>query len=346
MLRRLLIAFIITCIMLGCGASSAACININIEGIIKDIAEKYDISTVSVCLKKNGQIIRSINTSQEINRDIFCIGSISKSFVALLALQLEKDGIIKLDDTIGKYLPEIDFWNKDRVTLKDLLSMRSGIPDYLTGFDRDDYYGEYKEDELIIKGLSEFALLQKGDFIYSNTNILIACEMMEKATGKTCEELIKDKILIPLGLNDTFFDDEKNLIKDRLVKGYSDIKGSVRIDFSDTSTSWAGLACGMYSTPTDMAEWGMSLLNAPIVAQVNFLPVWDGFKYGLCVAQKQIGDKQVLVLGGNVPGYNSTVYIDGTTVISVFCSLSDYSGKNVSCSEEIANLILNEFTRS
>jgi CubicO group peptidase (beta-lactamase class C family) len=103
---------------------------------------------------------------------------------------------------------------------------------------------------LFNKGLDHSWLLLRGDFNYSNTNILIAEQMIEKAAGKGCEKLIKEKIFMPFGLNNTYFGYDKPHIRGRIISGYSDTMKSV--GFTEAATSWAGLACKMHSTASDM----------------------------------------------------------------------------------------------
>jgi D-alanyl-D-alanine carboxypeptidase len=274
---------------------------------------------------------------------LYCVGSVSKSFVAALALILQQEGSIRLDDPVGKYLPALSLWDKDRVTLRDLLSMRSGVADYTTDFAPADYFKDYAPDELIHMGIRNSALLERGDFRYSNTNILIAKEMIEAATGKECETLIREKILVPCGLKDTFFADEKSRIHSRIIHGYSDTLQDGRMDFTGATTSWSGLACGMYSTASDIAKWADALIRGHFLSEaskqalLDFFSVRDGVEYGLCVARKMLRGQQVIFLQGNVPGYGAAVLIRGDTVYAVLCDLSDYSGGGVYYAELIAD---------
>lgn len=313
----------------------------------KEKVELCNISAVNAVLMIDGEITWQGKYGQYSKIDsLYCIGSISKSFVAVLALILEQEGKISLDDKVNIYLPYLDLGNKTDVTLRDLLSMRSGIADYTSEFDAEDYFKEYSIYDLIDIGLSHSVFLKKENFSYSNTNILIAEQMIEKVTGENCEDLIKEKILIPLKLNHTYFAEDKQKMKDEIVPGYSNTKRKKQENFTDTTTSWADLACGMYSTAEDMAKWGDTLLNSSIISDesrrelFNFLPVNRTTDYGLCVIHKKIDDKDMIEIQGNVLGYSSAVYLYSDISVAVLCNLSDYSGSDRSYSEEIADLFL------
>lgn len=262
--------------------------------------------------------------------------------MAALALKLEEEGILSLDDTIGQRLPDFPHWNKDSITVRDLLSMRSGIADYMTDFESADYFKDYTRHGLIQRGIRNSALLERGDFCYSNTNISIARQMVEKAAGRDCEALIREKTLTPLKLNDTFFPGEKQLISGRLVPGYSNTKEERLAAFTDASSSWADLACGMYSTAPDMAKWGYAFICGDFLNDtskqdlLNCLPATESRDYGLCVARKELRGEPVILLQGSVPGYGTAVLISGDTVYAVLCNLSDYTGGDISYAELMA----------
>lgn len=309
---------------------------------VSQVAGEYAISAVSIAVMSADGEVRQMSYGKGAKISLYCIGSVSKSFVAALALILQQEGIIQLDDPIGEYLPDLLLWDKDYITLRDLLSMRSGIADYTTDFESEDYFKNYAADELIQRGIRNSTLLERGDFHYSNTNILIAEEMLEAAAGKSCEALIREKILTPLHLDDTFFATEKDKIQSRITDGYSDTLQNGHMDFTDTTTSWSDLACGMYSTASDMAKWANALICGDFLEEASkqsllgFLPVQDGVEYGLCVIRKTLKGEQVVLLQGNVPGYGAAVLIHGDTIYAVLCNLSDYSGGGISYAERIA----------
>lgn len=341
MKMRLLACLIALILLTGCGENSAALRQYDVA--FSQMANSYSIPSATAIVSKNSKELWSGKFGKNVGADsVFCIGSISKSFVAMLALILEQEGKLNFEDKVSKYLPNLDFWNKDNITIKNLLSMRSGIADYTKNFQTQDYCKEYTREELIKIGLSNSSFSKHGAFEYSNTNIIIISMILEKATGRSTGDLIKEKILKPAGLNNTFLPNEKEALGKRLVKGFSKTKVQNKHDFSQTTITWADLACGMYSTAGDMAKWGEAILHSPILSEasrkklLDFLPVDDEQSYGLCIAKKNANVLNLIELCGNVPGYSACTCISGDTCVSVLCDLSDYSGSNLNYASEIA----------
>lgn len=336
---------IFTCyvVLISCAACGAA--YKPFQTALEKRADALDISAVNAAIISSGEAEWNSRYGKHAQSGgLYCIGSISKSFVAVLALILEEEGTISLDDTVDAYVPNLDLSSK--ITLRDLLTMRSGIADYTQDFDTEDYFKEYSEQSLIDKGLSDSVFLTQGDFLYSNTNILIAQQAIEQATGRDCEDLIEEYILDPLSLDNTFFAEEKESIKDRLMPGFANTKAGQKAEFTDMTTSWAGLTCGMYSTAEDMGKWGDALQSASFLSEdlrsqlFDFLPVNNAMDYGLCVMRERADDKEIVKMQGNVPGYSSVIYLYDDQSIAVVCNLSDYSGTDLLYAEEIADSLL------
>jgi D-alanyl-D-alanine carboxypeptidase len=346
--RRVIAFLLLTVLTIGCGGSSAACLPLQTALLVS--TKEYAVSEASAAWLEDGQLLCAYAGDGVGSSSLFCIGSISKSFVTALALLLQEEGKISLQDTVGDYLPTFDYWNKDSVTLSDLLSMRSGIADYTATFEKADYFREYSANELIDLGLSHSSLLRRGEFHYSNTNILIAQQMIEAAAGECCEALIRQKILEPLGLQHTYFSREKDRVRPRLVRGYSDTEAASGVDFTDTTASWSGLACGMISTASDMAAWGDALVHGPLLSAeskdelLHFTDSSQGFGYGLCVAQETVYGTESVVLSGNVPGYGTVVYVTDNAALAVLCNRTDYSGSHRSYAEGIAETIMTDYS--
>jgi D-alanyl-D-alanine carboxypeptidase len=156
----------------------------------------------------------------------FRAGSNTKMFTAAIILQLVDEGVLSLEDTLGDMLGGYDDW--DEVTLEQLLGMTGGIPDYLslTAFFMDAFLGGYKT--YAPADIIAFAQDAPMDFVpgqgckYSSTNYLLLGLVMEEVTGKTAEQLYKDRIIEPLELKDTYLDVE-GAQDDLLAHGYYDI---------------------------------------------------------------------------------------------------------------------------
>jgi CubicO group peptidase (beta-lactamase class C family) len=149
-----------------------------------------------------------LNDRRPIGPDtLFDIGSNTKEFTSSLILKLEAAGKLKLDDTIGRWLPQYPAW-KD-VTIRSLLQMVSDIPNYsetveIGEIEVADIHHQFSDKDLIgfvDPGNGKHFPPAKGWF-YSNTNYILAGLIIEAASGMNYEQALTTMILEPLGLHD------------------------------------------------------------------------------------------------------------------------------------------------
>ncbi|WP_372659944.1 serine hydrolase domain-containing protein [Amycolatopsis kentuckyensis] len=195
----------------------------------------------------------------------FRAGSVTKSFVATVVLQLAGEGRVKLDAPVERYLPGL--LPDRRITVRQLLQHTSGIPDYLQEFDLSDpealRHRGASPEELVTLALKHPALFPPGtSWSYSNTNYIVAGMLAEKVTGRALGDLIAQRITRPLGLRDTYLPrrgDEK--LPDPHAVGYTpDL-----VDFSDFDATIAGAAGGLVSTPADLDRFYGALLGGRLL---------------------------------------------------------------------------------
>ena len=137
---------------------------------------------------------------------LFKIASVSKLYTALAVTKLVNDGRLSLDKTLADYFPELAgrIENADKITIRMMVQHRSGIPNYT---DTHNYWIHPKENdkERLDLVLDLPATFEPGtDFEYSNTNYLLLSKLIEKVTGKSKFKYIKEVILDPLNLKNTY----------------------------------------------------------------------------------------------------------------------------------------------
>jgi D-alanyl-D-alanine carboxypeptidase len=202
--------------------------------------------------------------------DRFRIGSMSKTYVATLALMLVDDGVFELDDLASEWLPERvvkNTANVSTVTIRQLLSMRSGIDDYLNtdafwDVVMNDPTHEWTAAEALTYGYGLEPLFAPGeDYSYSNSNYLLMQLILEEASGMPLHELLRAKILDPLNLKDTYTQAAETLAGE-FVYGYEDMDGDGTVDEVSGINDGAGLGDGaLISTTADVTTFYKALLQ-------------------------------------------------------------------------------------
>lgn len=197
----------------------------------------------------------------------FYIGSITKAFTDLMMLQMAEKGMINLDAKISAYLPEYPKPNADSVTIYNLMTHTSGIPDY----DGDpridvDWSKHYSHNEMLALFDSLPLLFSLGTkFSYTNSGAYICGVILEKLTGKSYAELLKQNILAPLQMINTGYT-ESNALVDKFATGY-DLSALKPIAQNTLNASAAFSAFGMYSTAEDMQKWNEALNTEKLLSK-------------------------------------------------------------------------------
>ncbi|MFD2552427.1 serine hydrolase domain-containing protein [Bizionia sediminis] len=247
---------------------------------------------------------------------LFKIASISKLYTAVAITKLAKEKRLFLNKTLTHYLPELKdkIDNADEITLKMMVQHRSGIPNYT---DNPNFWNKETDSQ---KTPLDFALELPASFKpntsyqYSNTNYWLLRRIMDTVLGYNHQEYIKEKILIPLNLHNTFFSlTDVNL--DDVMSGY--YVGYTE-DFKTEEN-------GMLATAQDVGIF-LRALNDGSVFNANEQELYP-YKYNH---------------GGLVVGYQSLAeyHEDIDTVVVQFMNTTDFNGYQWNLSEIIINRIV------
>ncbi|MBO8198590.1 beta-lactamase family protein [Streptomyces smyrnaeus] len=220
--------------------------------------------------------------------DRYRIGSLTKPFVATVLLQLESEGTLRLDDPVGRWLPDVRLGEYGAavggphrsVTLRQLLGHTSGIPDYAADPAlRRTYFSprflvhrwhSHTPEKLIERSLSRPPLFPPGTrWSYSNTNYLLAGMVIERATGRSYAAEIERRILRPLKLEDTALPGTSSRIPGQHGKEYSTlfVPGAhppVR-DVTRLNPSLAGASGEMISSGRDLVRFMRALVTGRLL---------------------------------------------------------------------------------
>jgi D-alanyl-D-alanine carboxypeptidase len=259
--------------------------------------------------------------------DRFQVGSITKTFVATTTLQLVEEGILNLDDKLTDRLPtSVTDWipKANQITLRQLLNHTSGVPDYTDVLFRwaavnpGVFFNSWQPEQLVsfIDGLE--AGFQPGDsWQYSNTNYLLLGMVVETATNNNIAQEIRDRILEPLALTNTFFAEEE-AIPGGYVKGYWDFDQNGTLnDISVTNLSWAWATGAMVSNTSDLATFihaliGGKLLEPDTLQQMltTISPITSPnyTTYGLGIGTLESPNRFWYIHRGQTLGYRSNMW--------------------------------------
>ena len=222
------------------------------------------------------------------------VGSVTKTFVATVVLQLVGEGRVELDAPVERYLPGL--LPDRRITVRQLLQHTSGLYDYtrdLIGGDLETLRHRGAEPaELVAMALKHPALFAPGaGWSYSNTGYIVAGMIVERVTGHALGREIARRITGPLGLRDTYLPrrGDERLPAPHAV-GYTPVGGGLT-DFSDFDATIAGAAGGLVSTPADLDRFSGALLGGRLLRPAQLaemrrtVPADDlgvpGVRYGL-----------------------------------------------------------------
>ncbi|MFI1754472.1 serine hydrolase domain-containing protein [Streptomyces sp. NPDC020571] len=263
-------------------------------------------------------------------RDRYRVGSITKTFVATVLLQLEAEGRLSLDDTVDRWLPGLvagHGHDGGRITLRRLLNHTSGVYDYTSdeGFARDhflkDGFFAHRYETVTPRELVAIAMAHEPDFTpgtswnYSNTNYVLAGLVIEEATGRPYGEEVRRRIIEPLGLRATSFPGTRTGLPRPSSRAYSKLALTATgptYDVTRLNPSMAGASGEAVSSSADLnrfytALFRGGLLPAEQLAEMTTtVPAREGADYGLGLIKRQL-DCGVTVWGhaGAIHGSSS-----------------------------------------
>lgn len=246
----------------------------------------------------------------------FRLGSITKQFTAALVLQLVEEGKLSLDAKLSDVLPTYRKDTGARVTLRQLLNHTSGIPSYT---DQPRFISEisrnpYSVDDMVGKLCSGDLQFEPGStFRYDNCGYILLGAVLEKATGKPYETLLKERILDKAGMADSGYDHSAPVLP-RRAQGYSHAAGGLaNAAYLDMSLPYA--AGAMYSTVRDLYRWDQALVGETVLSagakKLMWTPGLEHYGFGWEIVTAPIGpgksERTVESHGGGINGFSTLI---------------------------------------
>jgi len=211
----------------------------------------------------------------------FQLASLSKTFTAVATLKLIETGRLSLDDSIQQFYPQFPYHG---ITIRELLSHRSGLPNYAYAFDDSMKVNFYKREKpyptnavimhwfATVKPTPKKYNIPGRGFSYSNTNYMVLASIIEQITKQPYETFVRKTIFEPLGMHHTFVATTKNdSINLHRTAGYQWNRRLPKDYYDDVVGDK-----GVYSTTGDLFRWyralnGDCLLQRKTLAEA-FLP--------------------------------------------------------------------------
>ena len=215
------------------------------------------------------------------------IASLSKAFTAAIILQLVHEGRLDLDAALVNYLPAYRRDNAEQITLHHLLSHTSGIRSEPQDWIDNRYRRAYTLDDLV--QLANVAGLQfppGSRYRFSNNAYNLLAAIIERTTGQSFDTVLRERILDPLGMNDTGLVGS-DAASANCASGYNQLSWGELESAPDTDESYAVGAGGMYSTVDDLYRWSQALDGDTVLSETGrthmFTPGLGNVGYGWAI---------------------------------------------------------------
>lgn len=236
----------------------------------------------------------------------FRIASLTKQFTAVAILLLEERGKLKITDPLSEYMSDAPMaWNK--VNIFHLLNHTSGIPNYTRFPNFAAFTTSAKTPEQQIAYFRDKPLeFEPGsNFEYSNSGYVLLGYLIEKITGQSYEDFMVSQIFKPLGMNDSGYDNNADVISSR-ASGYRvGESGIMNAEYLDMSIPYS--AGSLYSTTHDLLRWQNALFGRKILSASSLDKILKPFMnhYGLGVIIQSLEGHQAVLHAGGTSGFNT-----------------------------------------
>lgn len=266
----------------------------------------------------------------------FAYRSITKSFVGIVILQLVDSGELTLDDPISAYVSGVP--DGDHITIQQLGTMRSGLPNYSAVPEFADVFLPSPERDPSTNELLEIAFEYPPEFApgsayeYSNTNTLLLGEVIEQVTGSPWQEVVQERVITPLQLSSVHYG-FSNPANEEDARGFQLADGEAVERLPQVPPGWFGAAGALTGSIADLAVWGRalgegSLIDSQIKTRQRELlgstaddpasPEYDRYGFGIGEIANWVGHTgnglgfQSLTMYDAVSGRTIAILLNGT----------------------------------
>jgi len=284
------------------------------------------------------------------------VGSASKTFVAVVVMQLVQEGKVGLDEPIETYLPGLikgEGIDGSKITVRQLLQHTSGLPEYTDTYlssraaESENMQHYVPPRDLLDTALGKPAAFEPGtQWKYTNTNYIVLGMLIERVSQRPVGEQIDERIVKKLGLSHTYLpgNGEKKLHGPHPQGYHLSAEGKLE-DMTDLDASLAWAAGGMVSTPGELNTFFQAVLDGRLLTQASI----DEMKNGAVDVSSHLGPGAVYGLGligtplscggtawghhGGIAGYETHTAVT-VTVTALSSDIADQSNLESSAKEK------------
>jgi CubicO group peptidase (beta-lactamase class C family) len=269
----------------------------------------------------------------------FRLGLLTEPFTATAVLQLRDEGLLRLDDTIDRWLPELRHSNQ--ITVRDLLSHRSGIPNYTSSPSFPQWKAEPHDTDTMVARLAKLPLeFSPGSATApSNSNYYLLGAIIERITGESYGAHMAEHVFRPAGMAQTGFGDAWETGEQAQGNVWSDeetLEPPAPIDMSTF-----GAAGGLVSSPADLLAWDRALREGKLLAPDSVdemgTPSEDGYGFGWLVTRAY--GQPLLSFPGAIDGYSGSMlrFLGDETLVVVLANTEVVPGAQVA--QDVAMIV-------
>jgi len=307
-----------------------------LQGVIDQARPARGVPGISAAVATSGDIWTGVtgkarfDPNQPVRIDTpFSIGSVTKTFVATVIMELRQEGKLSLSDRLSTWETHVP--NASRITIRQLLSHTSGVRDmwwnpkyHVRVEGRPGHVWTYAEVRAMI-GPSRFA--PGTAFEYSNSNYLLLGRIIELVTSNSVAQQIRSRLLDPLHLDHTWYQGAET--GPRVVAmGYQRRSGrwvpqgdGTGLRPTTSIATFFGAAGAMVSTAHDLALWARALYGGHVLEpeSLRLMTTFDKHRYGLGTRRLRLGDRTAWGHGGSLDGFETGLWyvpsVDASVVL-------------------------------
>lgn len=332
-----------------------------VDAIVRSAMQAHQIPGVALAVIRNGHVVKATGygyANVELNvpvsaASVFQSGSVAKQFTATGIMMLVNEGKLGLDDRLSKYFPEAGTTALRDVTIRQLLTHTSGIPDIFGETDEAvydkgilDFRRDYTEGEMLQRFLTLKLDFQPGQkWNYSNTGYEILGFVIHRVTGEFYGDFLEQRIFAPLSMTSTRIISEEDIVPNR-VSGYRIIDGKLKNQEWIAPSLNTTADGGLYTNLADLAKWDAALYTDKLLPRSELEQMWTPVRlnsgethpYGFGWELSTVNGHRLVSHTGSNQGFSISIsrYVQDRVTVVVLTNLDESHSDPLKIAEPVA----------